>query len=213
MLLNPQLKQVRWMGSVSFCLLRRCVRYPYLLTAAVSTTSQSLLPLRSALAATKSMYSMSQPHLCQHPSVIGPPPPIPRSPAWFLPAPSQLQQPQQHRHVVTSALRESSALPQSRSFTASASSQMRTSAALPQQGRTGAAAQQYYVTCHPGLEGVVAAELASQRIAAQNIRTGRAGVYFRCGWNLPLDHGCTGAVLRQHNQRAISIPLIDVRSS
>ena len=66
---------------------------------------------------------------------------------------------------------------------------MRTAAAaLPQQSRTDAAAQQYYVTCHPGLEEVVAAELASPRIAAQHIRTGKAGVYFRSGRSPPVGY-------------------------
>lgn len=39
--------------------------------------------------------------------------------------------------------------------------------------------QQYYVTCHPGLEEVVAAELASPEIRARSIRPGKAGVFFR----------------------------------
>lgn len=38
--------------------------------------------------------------------------------------------------------------------------------------------EQYYATCHPGLEEVVAAELAAPEIGARSIRPGKAGVYF-----------------------------------
>lgn len=38
----------------------------------------------------------------------------------------------------------------------------------------------YYATCHPGLEEVVAAELASPNIRATNVSPGKAGVSFRC---------------------------------
>ena len=38
----------------------------------------------------------------------------------------------------------------------------------------------FYVTCHPGLEEVVAAELTSQNIRAQEVVPGKAGVFFRC---------------------------------
>ncbi|KAL3159933.1 hypothetical protein ABBQ38_010326 [Trebouxia sp. C0009 RCD-2024] len=40
-------------------------------------------------------------------------------------------------------------------------------------------AQSFYVTCHPGLEEVVAAELTSQNIRAQEVVPGKAGVFFR----------------------------------
>ncbi|KAL3157914.1 hypothetical protein ABBQ32_012319 [Trebouxia sp. C0010 RCD-2024] len=39
--------------------------------------------------------------------------------------------------------------------------------------------QSFYVTCHPGLEEVVAAELTSQNIRAQEVVPGKAGVFFR----------------------------------
>ena len=41
------------------------------------------------------------------------------------------------------------------------------------------AGHSFYVTCHPGLEEVVAAELTSQHIRAQEVVPGKAGVYFR----------------------------------
>jgi hypothetical protein len=37
----------------------------------------------------------------------------------------------------------------------------------------------YYATCHPGLEEIVAAELSSQHIRAQEVIPGKAGVFFR----------------------------------
>jgi hypothetical protein len=37
----------------------------------------------------------------------------------------------------------------------------------------------YYCTCTPGLEAVVAAELASPHIGALNVQPGRAGVTFQ----------------------------------
>ena len=37
----------------------------------------------------------------------------------------------------------------------------------------------YFVTCHPGLEEIVAAELSSQHIRAQEVIPGKAGVFFR----------------------------------
>ena len=40
------------------------------------------------------------------------------------------------------------------------------------------AAAQYFATCHPGLEDVVAAELRSPAIGAANVETGKAGVHF-----------------------------------
>jgi hypothetical protein len=38
--------------------------------------------------------------------------------------------------------------------------------------------QRYYVTCHPGLEEVVARELQSPQIRAARVRPGKAGVSF-----------------------------------
>ncbi len=43
----------------------------------------------------------------------------------------------------------------------------------------GGSEQQYFATCHPGLEGVVAAELAAPQIGAQDVCLGKAGVHFR----------------------------------
>lgn len=40
------------------------------------------------------------------------------------------------------------------------------------------AAQDYFATCHPGLENVVAEELQAPEISAANIRPGKAGVHF-----------------------------------
>ncbi len=37
----------------------------------------------------------------------------------------------------------------------------------------------YFVTCHPGLEEIVAAELSTQHIGAQEVSPGKAGVFFR----------------------------------
>ena len=37
----------------------------------------------------------------------------------------------------------------------------------------------FYATCHPGLERIVAVELGSQQIGAQEIEPGKAGVHFR----------------------------------
>ena len=37
----------------------------------------------------------------------------------------------------------------------------------------------YFVTCHPGLEEIVAAELSAQHIGAQEVIPGKAGVFFR----------------------------------
>lgn len=36
----------------------------------------------------------------------------------------------------------------------------------------------FFATCHPGLEGAVAGELAGPHIAAEDIATGSAGVSF-----------------------------------
>lgn len=43
----------------------------------------------------------------------------------------------------------------------------------------GFSGQEYYATCHPGLEEVVARELGSRNIQAHHIETSKAGVYFR----------------------------------
>ena len=52
--------------------------------------------------------------------------------------------------------------------------------AISETGITGAAGeQQYFATCHPGLENVVAAELQAPQIGAHGVRLGKAGVYFR----------------------------------
>ena len=53
------------------------------------------------------------------------------------------------------------------------------SEAATRGGDSASGAQEYFATCHPGLEGVVAAELASPQIGAFDIRDGKAGVYFR----------------------------------
>jgi 23S rRNA G2445 N2-methylase RlmL len=39
-------------------------------------------------------------------------------------------------------------------------------------------AAQYFATCHPGLEEVVAQELRSPAIRAENVQVGKAGVFF-----------------------------------
>ena len=39
--------------------------------------------------------------------------------------------------------------------------------------------QEFYATCHPGLEEVVASELSSRNIQAHSVEPSKAGVYFR----------------------------------
>jgi len=51
--------------------------------------------------------------------------------------------------------------------------------AAPGQGGSGGRLQSFYATCSPGLEAVVAAELASPAIGAVDVQPGRAGVTFR----------------------------------
>jgi len=55
----------------------------------------------------------------------------------------------------------------------------RSSPATTRGHGTGGGEHQYFATCHPGLESVVAAELAAPRIGAQDVRLGKAGVHFR----------------------------------
>lgn len=49
---------------------------------------------------------------------------------------------------------------------------------LPAEPQPAPGEQRYYATCHPGLEEVVAAELAGPNVRAARVRPGRAGVSF-----------------------------------
>lgn len=50
--------------------------------------------------------------------------------------------------------------------------------AMRNLGTTAHAAAQYFATCHPGLEEVVAEELRSPQVGALEVREGKAGVHF-----------------------------------
>lgn len=68
------------------------------------------------------------------------------------------------------------------------------------------AGQSFYVTCHPGLEEVVAAELTSQNIRAQEVVPGKAGVFFRCKqaslfWYTVVVSNTSGRVMLQGHGR------------
>ena len=53
----------------------------------------------------------------------------------------------------------------------------------------------YFVTCHPGLEEIVAAELSAQHIGAQEVIPGKAGVFFRSATRSAV---CMVEFLRSH---------------
>ena len=53
----------------------------------------------------------------------------------------------------------------------------------------------YFVTCHPGLEEIVAAELSAQHIGAQDVIPGKAGVFFRSATRSAV---CMVEFLRSH---------------
>lgn len=67
--------------------------------------------------------------------------------------------------------------------------------------------QEFYVTCHPGLENVVADELCSSNIRAQDVVPKRAGVHFRSArapMHVLID-GANQAYALQHLSNAVQV--------